>query len=235
MNLGDSGKEFIVKKKKWVMMLLGLEILAICGAAIFMVKGVGDFYAEVKKDISKEEEAGRGLVIEENIVEETETIPSLEIEASTVIEKQLEEGAGELQKIANSMDFDDEDTYLLEKIAMAEAESEGIEGKALIMLVVLNRVQSDRFPNTISEVIYQKTNNGGWQFSPLQEGGRWYTTEPDQECREALELIQTEKWDESHGALYFESAGNSDWHRKNLEFLFQNGNHYFYTNKGMTE
>ena len=127
------------------------------------------------------------------------------------------------------------ETYILAKLAMAEAESEGVEGKALVMLVVLNRVWSDRFPNTIEEVIFQRTGNGGWQFSPLQEGGRWYTTEPDQECREALELIQVEKWDESQGALYFESAGKSDWHRRNLEFLFQYGNHYFYTDKELVE
>lgn len=133
------------------------------------------------------------------------------------------------------MDWDADESYLLEKIAMAEAESEGVEGKALVMLVVLNRVCSDRFPNTIEEVIFQRTGNGGWQFSPLQEGGRWYTTEPDQECREALELIQVEKWDESQGALYFESAGKSDWHRRNLEFLFQYGNHYFYTDKELVE
>lgn len=34
------------------------------------------------------------------------------------------------------MDFDANDAYLLEKIAMAEAESEDTEGKALVMLVV---------------------------------------------------------------------------------------------------
>lgn len=51
------------------------------------------------------------------------------------------------------MDFDANDAYLLEKIAMAEAESEDTEGKALVMLVVLNRVWDARFPDTIEEVI----------------------------------------------------------------------------------
>lgn len=37
-------------------------------------------------------------------------------------------------------DHDGEESYLLAKIAMAEAESEDTEGKALVMLVVLNRV-----------------------------------------------------------------------------------------------
>lgn len=48
------------------------------------------------------------------------------------------------------------DRELLAKIAMAEAESEPIEGKALVMLVVLNRVQSEDFPDTIEEVIFQE-------------------------------------------------------------------------------
>lgn len=235
MKLGNTRKEFSVGRKKWVMPLFRLEVLAICGAAIFMVKGVSDFYAEAKKDTSKEEETGKVQVIEESIVEEAEAFLLLEIEESTVIEKQPVEETCENQEIVHSMDWDVEDAYLLEKIAMAEAEGEGVEGKALVMLVVLNRVQSNGFPDTISEVIFQKTNNGGWQFSPLQEEGRWYTTEPDQECREALEMIQTGKWDESQGALYFECEGNSDWHRKNLEFLFQYGNHYFYTDKELTE
>ena len=45
---------------------------------------------------------------------------------------------------------------------MAEAESEDTEGKALVMLVVLNRVWDDEFPDTIEEVIFQKG-----QFSPI--------------------------------------------------------------------
>ena len=36
-------------------------------------------------------------------------------------------------------------------------------------------------------------------------------------------------WDESWGALYFESAENTDgWHGRNLELLFQYGGHKFY-------
>jgi len=54
------------------------------------------------------------------------------------------------------MDWDSDDAYRLAKIAMAEAESEDTEGKALVMLVVLNRVWDDEFPDTIEEVIFQK-------------------------------------------------------------------------------
>ena len=53
-----------------------------------------------------------------------------------------------------SLDFDADEAYMLEKITMAEAEGEDTEGKALVMLVVLNRVWSDEFPGTIEDVIF---------------------------------------------------------------------------------
>lgn len=126
------------------------------------------------------------------------------------------------ESMIKSRDWDSDDSERLMKIAMAEAESEGVEGKALVMLVVLNRVWSDDFPDTIEEVIFQPR-----QFSVVTEGGRYYTTEPDAECYEALELVLS-GWDESYGALYFESCAGSSWHSRNLEFVFEFGNHKFY-------
>lgn len=121
-----------------------------------------------------------------------------------------------------SRDCGAEDSEILLKIAMAEAEGESTQGKALVMLVVLNRVWSDEFPNTIEDVVFQPR-----QFSPVREDGRYWTTEPDRDCYEALELVM-QGWDESGGALYFESCENSSWHSENLEYLYQFGNHKFY-------
>ena len=121
-----------------------------------------------------------------------------------------------------SRDWDAEDSKILLKIAMAEAEGESTEGKALVMLVVLNRVWSDQFPGTIEDVVFEPK-----QFSPVMEGGRYYTTEPDEDCYKALEMVM-HGWDESYGALYFESCEGSSWHSEHLEFLYQVGNHKFY-------
>lgn len=88
------------------------------------------------------------------------------------------------ESMIKSRDWDSDDSERLMKIAMAEAESEGVEGKALVMLVVLNRVWSDDFPGTIEEVIFQPR-----QFSVVTEGGRYYTTEPDAECYERWSLF----------------------------------------------
>lgn len=124
--------------------------------------------------------------------------------------------------IIKSKDWDADDSYLLAKIAMAEAEGEDVEGKALVILVVLNRVWTDEFPGTIHDVIYQKH-----QFSPIANG-RFDRVEPDDECYEALEMVMS-GWDESDGALYFESEKSADnWHSRHLEYLFTHGGHRFY-------
>lgn len=124
-----------------------------------------------------------------------------------------------------NIDVDADEAYLLTKLAMAEAEGEGADGKALVMLVVLNRVLDENFPDKIEDVIYQPG-----QFSPLIDG-RFDEVEPDEECWDALDMIMLDAWDESKGALYFESESASEWHKNNLEYMFEHGNHYFYTDK----
>ena len=130
-----------------------------------------------------------------------------------------------------SLDWGAEDSYLLAKIAMAEAEGEGVEGKAMVIMVVLNRVWAEGFPDSIEDVIFDYSEEKDiYQFSPVAPGGRWWTTEPDEECYEALRIIMVEKWDESEGALYFEATYNGEdtWHSENLEYIKTVGNHNFY-------
>lgn len=135
-------------------------------------------------------------------------------------------------KFSYSKDWDYEDTYLLAKIAMAEAEGENVQTKTLVILTVLNRVWSEEFPNTIEEVIFESHQNSNgktvYQFSPVIPGGRWWTTEPNEECYEAVEVVRTALYDYSGGALYFESSEYDSWHSRNLEFLYQSENMKFY-------
>lgn len=149
-------------------------------------------------------------------------LPSDGVEYIATSAAVTEETTSTYDSLIASKDWSAAEDELLLKIAMAEAEGESVEGKALVMLVVLNRVWSDDFPNTIEDVIFQSG-----QFSTVRDGGRYYTTEPDTGCYEALEMV-TGGWDKSQGALYFESCKHDSWHSENLEFLFQEGNHKFY-------
>lgn len=118
----------------------------------------------------------------------------------------------------------EDEALMLVTLAMAEAEGEDTEGKALVILTVLNRVGSDSFPDTIEGVIFDPG-----QFSPVKPGHRYYTVEPNADCWEALRMVEN-GWDESQGALYFRTVTNkSTWHSRNLEELFTHGNHIFYT------
>ena len=84
---------------------------------------------------------------------------------------------------AAGLDFTDEESQMLLKLAMAEAEDQGVIGKALVIRVVKNRVDSETFPNSIEDVIYDPK-----QFSPVWDG-RYDEAVPDAECYEALDLV----------------------------------------------
>lgn len=122
-----------------------------------------------------------------------------------------------------SKDWDAEDSYLLARIAMAEAEGCNTQTKTLIIMCVLNRVWSDEFPDTIEEVIFQEN-----QFSPI-DNGRWDRVEPNEDCYEAVKVVMEAKYDYSGGATYFENCADEDnWHSRNLEFLYESEGIRFY-------
>lgn len=98
----------------------------------------------------------------------------------------------------DELNWNNKDSDILLKIAMAEAEGEGTEGKALVMKVVLNRVENKEFPNSVEGVVFQQG-----QFEPVLDDGRYWNVEPDAECYKALYMVQCENWDDTEGALYF--------------------------------
>lgn len=132
-------------------------------------------------------------------------------------------------KEEHSTDWDAYESYLLARIAMAEAEGESTEGKAMVIRTVLNRVWDDDFPGTIEDVIFE-IKDGVFQFSSVMPGERYWNVEPDADCYKALYMVMVDHWDESEGALYFEATSNGEgtWHSKNLEYIKTVGNHNFY-------
>lgn len=143
-------------------------------------------------------------------------------------EPQTEEESSEVEvdyypEFTYSKDWSAEESYLLARIAMAEAEGCNTQTKTLIIMCVLNRVWSDEFPNTIEEVIFQEN-----QFSPI-DNGRWDRVEPNEDCYEAVKVVMEAKYDYSGGATYFESCSDEDnWHSRNLEFLYESEGIRFY-------
>ena len=90
------------------------------------------------------------------------------------------------------------DQYLLARLVYAEARGESYKGKVAVAAVVLNRVRSSSFPNTISGVIYQSN-----AFESVSNGSINKT--PDSDClRAAREAMNG--WDPTGGCLYFYNA-----------------------------
>lgn len=187
------------------------RMVAVIGAAIYLAVGITTLG---QGNDAKSEPKDNAIVPTPSV---TATVESTDAPVYSTTEPAY-------QSLIRSYDWDYEESYLLCKIAMAEAGNQDAEGKALVMLVVLNRVWVDEFPNSIEEVIYQPR-----QFSPVLEG-TFEGVEPDEDCWDALEMVMS-GWDESQGALYFESKSDSTWHEQNLKFLFKHGDHYFYTER----
>ena len=141
--------------------------------------------------------------------------------------RQAQEAAAETGRI---YEVSEEDYDALLRLVEAEASGEDIKGKLLVANVVLNRVKSGAFPDTIKEVIYQR-QNGRAKFSPVATG-KIDRVAVSEETVEAVERALCGE-DESAGALYFVApayadAGNHQWFRDNLTLLFSYEGHEFY-------
>jgi len=125
----------------------------------------------------------------------------------------------------------EEEVKMLERITQAEAGGEDEIGKILVVNVILNRAASDKFPDTIKQVIFQKNDDGDYQFSPVKSGKYWkvkVTKETKEAVRKALKGE-----DYSRGALYFMArkyakSQNAKWFDEKLELLFKHGAHEFF-------
>lgn len=74
----------------------------------------------------------------------------------------------------------DYERELLERLVECEAGAESITGKIAVVNVVLNRIKSEEFPDSITDVIYQKN-----QFEPIVTGIIYQKT-PSEESKEAV-------------------------------------------------
>lgn len=102
---------------------------------------------------------------------------------------------------ANTSSSSNSDLYLLAKCIHAEARGESYTGQVAVGAVIMNRVKSPKFPNTISGVIYQP-----YAFTAVSDGQ--INLEPNntsyQAARDALN-----GWDPSYGSIYYYNAATA--------------------------
>lgn len=91
--------------------------------------------------------------------------------------------------------FTAQEMDLFQRIIMAEASGEPYEGKVAVGAVIINRIKSPYFPDTLREVIYAQG-----QFEPVANGALY--NEPNRDSvRASHDALKGE--DPSRGALYF--------------------------------
>ncbi len=91
--------------------------------------------------------------------------------------------------------YSSSDVNLLAKLIYAEARGEPYQGQVAVGAVVLNRVKSSSFPNTISAVIYQP-----YAFTCVNDGQ--INLSPNQTAIKAAKDAMN-GWDPSYGSLYY--------------------------------
>lgn len=121
--------------------------------------------------------------------------------------------------------YRDDEVYWLSKIINAESGGEILKGKIAVGNVILNRVRSSYFPNTIYSVIFDKKN--GVQFSPTANGTIYKSANSESVIAAKICL---EGYSVNNYIFYFinpKVAPNS-WVAQNRAFYAQIGNHAFY-------
>lgn len=109
------------------------------------------------------------------------------------------------QSNQSASDYTNSDLYLLAKCIYAEARGESYTGQVAVGAVILNRVASASFPNTISGVIYQRH-----AFTAVTDGQ--INLVPDKTAMNAASDAMN-GWDPTYGCLYYynPAVATSSW------------------------
>lgn len=123
-------------------------------------------------------------------------------ESVKVLENQNKGGSSSNSASSN---YTSSDLYLLAKCIYAESRGESYTGQVAVGAVILNRVASSSFPNTISGVIYQRH-----AFTAVSDGQ--INLEPDKTAMNAASDAMN-GWDPTYGCLYYynPAVATSSW------------------------
>jgi N-acetylmuramoyl-L-alanine amidase len=153
--------------------------------------------------LEKEEVSDKGLkLLAKGVRKEAQTEEELEkineaIESlSAPDEVQVAEVVKEVVQPSELSKYTEQEIDLLARLVRAEAQTEPFEGKVAVACVVLNRIESPLFPDTMKEVIYERK-----QFQPVSNGQ--INKPADQESIDAVIAALTDHRDMAPGSLFF--------------------------------
>lgn len=202
---------------------------------------------DVAKDIKllskydTKQETMVGTIIEQTktqiqeTIEEKKQMLERDLKASAEAQKQRQEAlkkAEEEKKKAEAkkIKLRTSEIKVLQRIVEAEAGDQDVKGRMLVANVVLNRVKSKQFPDSVKEVVYEHSKSC-YQFSPVLDGSI-NRVKVSKTTKQAVNRVLNGE-DESKGALYFVQRNIANkkslsWFDRDLTRLFKHGCHTFY-------
>lgn len=121
--------------------------------------------------------------------------------------------------------YTEEDLYWLSRIISAESRGEGLLGQIAVGNVILNRAASDKFPDTIQGVIFDRKD--AVQFEPVANGSIY--REPTEQSVLAARLVLNGARAVEDCLYFFNPAlSKGQWVRQNCTYYTSIGCHAFY-------
>ncbi len=135
----------------------------------------------------------------------------------------IQSGSGAIT--AGDAHYNPDDLYWLSRIISAESQGEPLAGKIAVGNVILNRIKSNEFPNSVYGVIFD--NRWGGQFTPAKNGTIYY--EPTAESVLAAKLC-LDGANTAGESIYFlaPAIASNHWAMNNRPYVTTIGNHWFY-------
>lgn len=118
--------------------------------------------------------------------------------------------------------YNQTDLFWLSRVIFAESGNQPLSGKIAVGNVVMNRVASPIYPNSVEAVLAQKN-----QFTTYQSGALAKRTPNESSVIAAKLVLDGGVVAQTQGALYFDSAKNS-WASRNKSYIATIGGHKFY-------
>ena len=165
-----------------------------------------------------------GALLEADVREKQRKQAAAQTQIET-LQKQILKERQEERRAARRIKYTDEDYQVLLRIVQAEAGICDPKGKILVADVIINRVLSGKFPDSVKAVVYQPS-----QFQPVSNG----TINTVKVTAETIECVDRALAGEdySNGALYFmnrrASGSAASWFDRRLTYLFAHDGHEFF-------
>lgn len=113
------------------------------------------------------------------------------------LDQQVKQGGGSNSTTSMQLpaNYSEQDLQFLANAVYGESRGEPYEGQVAVAAVILNRLESPEFPDSISEIIFQPL-----AFTAVADGQIWL--EPNERAKQAV-LDAINGWDPSENALYY--------------------------------